>query len=89
MHCLHLNHKIQRSWFKGKYFVEYRKIFLLNSLSQSDYLYAQYTRRGGGEVAGWTAERETFIVTWYFIWPQNHIDYSDLSDQIVSQSNVK
>ena len=26
---------------------------------------------------------------WYLIWPQSYMDYPDLSDQIVTQSNVK
>ena len=30
----------------------------------------------------------TFKVTWYFIWPQSYVDYRDLSDQIVTPSNV-
>ena len=30
-----------------------------------------------------------FKVTWYFIWPQSHLDILYLSDQIVTQSNVK
>ena len=30
----------------------------------------------------------TFKVTWYFIWPEIHIVYLDLSDQFVAQSNV-
>ena len=29
----------------------------------------------------------TFMVTWYFIWPQSRMDYPDHSDQIVAQSN--
>ena len=31
----------------------------------------------------------TFKVTWYFIWPQSHMDIPYLSDQIVTVSNVK
>ena len=30
----------------------------------------------------------TFKVTWYFIWPTSYMDYQDLSDQFVTQSNV-
>ena len=30
----------------------------------------------------------TFKVTWYFIWPQSYMDYQDLSDKFVTQSNV-
>ena len=31
----------------------------------------------------------TFTFTRYFIWPQSHMDYPDLFDQIVTYSNVK
>ena len=31
----------------------------------------------------------TFNYKWYFIWPQSHMDYPDLFDQIVTKSNVK
>ena len=31
----------------------------------------------------------TFKVTSYLIWPQSHMEYQDLYNQIVTQSNIK